>query len=475
MKSYKLALAFVCAVVLVLATAAGAVAAPHQAVVHEVYPTGDPTQDVQNVQAAIDNAADGDTILLVAGTFNFGDWKTNPIPEGYVVIDKGVTVTGDGFDGSGNPRTIVQGGGYRQKGHWETGEHGVFGFSGDTSGGVLQNLWLKEPHFLGINSNGSFGDHHRSFAIRNVKITDVSHDIPAWDPYESLGRSISIGFALPEWGLGGPSGTVVIEGCDISHMGSTLDPDYIDPDTGELYYRDPEGGDLALHDSRAINTFICSRGSFVIRNNKIRAQSAGIVNEAMGGAGDIIVTGNDIYVENVGLPKPLRRGYVLEGLAPFFAPTPFARTVRIENNNVHVVGDPDEGYTAGMVLGSDVGVEGYDGHITVKDNTVVMGDGNGALILGTDRGPDWVSVLTAAVIRNNRIRGAAQYGMLSVSGAQYCNIYGNNLATFEPSVAHIGFYGPAVHDNTVSGYSGVVIVADGAYNNAITGYTPMSP
>jgi hypothetical protein len=86
-----------------------------------------------------------------------------------------------------------------------------------------------------------------------------------------------------------------------------------------------------------------------------------------------------------------------------------------------------------------------------------------------------ISVLTGAVIRNNQIRGAAQYGMLSVSGAQYCNIYGNNLATFEPSVAHIGLYGLKVHDNTLSGYSGVVIVADGAYNNQITGYTPMSP
>jgi len=96
------------------------------------------------------------------------------------------------------------------------------------------------------------------------------------------------------------------------------------------------------------------------------------------------------------------------------------------------------------------------------------------MVFGLDRGPTWVSVLNGAVIRNNHIRGTARYGILSVVGAQYCNIFGNNLATFEPSVAHIGFYTPATHDNTVRGYSGVVDVADGAYNNRITGYTPMS-
>ncbi len=475
MKSYKLGLAFASAVVLLVALAVGAAAASNGGVVHEVYPTGDPAQDVQNVQASIDNANDGDTILLKAGTFNFGDWKTNPIPGGQVVINKGVTVKGEGFDAQGNPATIIQGGGYRQKGNWEHGERGVFTFGGDTTGGVLEDLWLKEPHFLAVNTNGSYGDNHKSFTIRNLKITDISHDIPAWNHYQSLGRSFSLGFNLPEIGIGGPQGTVIVEGCDISHMGSTLDLDYIDPDTVTPYYRDPAGSDLAAHDSRGISFFISTTGSFIIRNNKIRAQSAGIVNEAMGGTGDIFVTGNDIHIENIGLPKPFRRGYQLDGLPPFFPPIPFARTVRIENNNIHVVGDPEEGFTAGMLIGADIGTPGYDGTITVKNNTIVMEDGNGAMILGTDRGPGWLSVLNGAKIRNNKIRGYADYGLLSVNGAQYCNIFGNNLATFEPSTAHIGFYGFGTHDNTVRGHSGVVDVADGAYNNYITGYTPMSP
>jgi hypothetical protein len=95
----------------------------------EVYPTGNPVQDLQNVQAAIESANHGDTVLLKAGIFNFGDWKTNPIPGGFVVIDKGITLKGDGFDTNGDPRTIIQGGGYRNKGHWEHGEYAVVVFS----------------------------------------------------------------------------------------------------------------------------------------------------------------------------------------------------------------------------------------------------------------------------------------------------------------------------------------------------------
>lgn len=473
MNIYKLGLAFAGLVVLLMTLGGGAVAASNGGVVYEVNPTGDPTQDVPNVQAAIDNAADGDTILLKAGTFNFGDWKTNPIPGGYVVINKGVTVKGDGFDVNGDHRTIIQGGGYRQKGHWDTGEWGVFTFGGDTSGGVLEELWLKEPHYLAVATNGSMGHNHSSFTIRNLKITDISHDIPAWDPYESIGRSVSVGFSVPEIGLGGPAGTVVVEGCDISQMNSTIDLDYIDPDAGTLYYRDPDGGDLAIHDSRGINFFLMTTGNIVIRDNTVRAQSGGIVNEGMGGTGYITVTGNDIYVENVGLPRPYRRGYQLDAFSPDFMPISFARTVRIMNNNIHVVGDPEDGFTAGMVIGTDVGITGYDGTITVEKNAIVMGDGNGGMILGTDRG--YMSVLNGATVRNNKIMGYAQYGLLSVNGAQYCNIFGNNLATFTPAVAHIGFYGSGTHDNTVRGYTGVVIVADGAYNNHITGYTPMLP
>jgi hypothetical protein len=104
---------------------------------------------------------------------------------------------------------------------------------------------------------------------------------------------------LPELGLEGPSGTVTIEGCDISNLGSSVDLDYIDPDTGTLYYKDPDGNDLFAHDSQAsqaIGLWINSATSFVIRNNKLTTQNEDIVMEAMGGSGSTLITDNDITV-----------------------------------------------------------------------------------------------------------------------------------------------------------------------------------
>ena len=470
MKIYKLKLAFVITIVLLLAMGNGAVAASGGGAVYEVFPTGNSVQDVQNVQAAIDGAADGDTILLKAGTFNFGDWKTNPIPGGYIVINKGVTVKGEGFSKDGTPRTIIQGGGYRQKNHWDNCEWGVVTFAGDTSGGVLKEVWLQEPHFYAVFASGFCGQNHENITIRNVKITDITQDIPVWDQYSSIGRSIDMGAAVPEYGMGGPSGTVTIEGCDISNTGSSVDLDYIDPDNGTLYYKDPTGNDLFSNDSQAIGLWMYSTTSFVIHDNKLTTQNEGIVMEAMAGSGSILITDNDIIVEPTNLTRHWMRGIRFDASYPGMVDTPYTRAVRITDNHIRVLAEPEVGFlSAGIMLGTDNGVNVYDGQTFVKGNEIEILGGDAALVFGYNRGPDWVSVLTGAEIRNNRIRGTARYGILSVDGAQYCKIFGNKLARFEPSVAHIGFYGPGTHDNTVRGYTGVVIEADGAYNNHFTG------
>ena len=170
------------------------------------------------------------------------------------------------------------------------------------------------------------------------------------------------------------------------------------------------------------------------------------------------------------------RGIRFEASYPGMVDTPFTRVVRFTDNHIRVLAEPEEGFlSAGIMMGTDNGANVYDGQIFVKGNEIEILRGDAALVFGYNRGPDWVSVLNGAVIQNNHIRGTARYGMLSVDGAQYCNIFGNELDTFEPSIAHIGFYGLATNNNTVRGYSGVVIVADGAYNNHITGFTPMSP
>jgi hypothetical protein len=483
MKFYTRRLVLVVAAVILLGViglanrTAGRVRASGGGNVWEVYPTGDPALDVPNVQLAIDSASDGDTILLKAGTFDFGNWKTNPVPGGFVVINKGVTLQGDGFDVGGNPKTIILGGGYRQKNHGQYGEYGVITFSGDASGGVLEGIWLKEPHYFAVATNGFSGQNHENITIRNVKITDISQDIPTWYPNASIGRSIDLGANIPEWGLGGPSGTVTIEGCTISNRGSSVDLDFIDPETGTPYYRDPEGNPLLVHDSQGIGLWMCTAVSFVIRDNTLVVQNEGIVTEGMGGTGNIIISNNDISVEPVALSRHLLHGYRLDGWNRDWMEIPFARVVRIENNRIQVVGEPEPDlFTAGMIMGADHGVPGYDGTVVVKGNEIEIQNGDGALVFAvvvTDQ-PHF-GVLNGAEIRNNRIRGDANYGLLSVGGAHDCSIFGNNMATFVPSVAHIGFYGSGTHDNTVRGYSGVVDEADGAYDNYITGYTPMSP
>jgi hypothetical protein len=95
------------------------------------------------------------------------------------------------------------------------------------------------------------------------------------------------------------------------------------------------------------------------------------------------------------------------------------------------------------------------------------------LILGAHYGAPLS--LSGAVVKANRIEGDTKYGIFSVHGAQNCVLSGNNMTALTPEVAHVGLYGPAVHDNVLRGSSGVVDEAEGAHDNLITGYTPMSP
>ena len=446
---------------------------PQRGAVHEVLPTGDAEKDVANVQAAIDGAKDGDTILLKAGTFNFGDWKTNPIPGGFVMITKGVTVMGDGLDADGNPKTIIQGGGYRMKNHGDTGEYGVITFGGDGKGGVLDGVWLKEPHFYGVFISGFVGQNHENITVRNVKVTDISADIPDWDQTTAIGRPIDMGGNVPDFDVKGPMGTITIENCDISNMGSALDLAFLDPETGTVYYADPEGNPFPANGQQgthAIGLWINMSSNFVVRNNTLRSQQEGIVMEYMSGSGDILVADNDIAVEAGSLPPKLLRGIRVTTTDATEFPFASTRTVRIENNHIRVVGSGDaETPEVGMLLSNDNGVPGFGATYVVTGNEVEMENGNAAFALGSSIP---VATLKDAEISNNRISGTAEYGVLSLDGAQNCTIADNDMTAFTPSVANVGLYGENTHDNQVTGADGVYVEADGAHDNTVTGYTP---
>lgn len=407
--------------------------------VFEVLPTGEFPQDVTNVQDAIEMAQDGDTVLLKAGTFNFGEWQTNPIPGGFVVIDKGVTVTGEGFDDESNPLTIIQGGGYRQKEHWEHGEWGVVTFGGDGSGGVLQDVWLKEPHFRGIGINGAEGgQNHESFTIRNVKITDISQDIPGWYPKVSVGRSIAMGWNDPAQGIGGPTGTIVVENCDISNLNTTVDLDYVDPETGAAYYTDADGNPLESHTSYGIGMFISTSANFVIRDNTVANQVEGIIAECMSGVGDVTLMDNDITIQPGVLSRNGVRGIRVTPCHPGFVPTPFERTVHVMGNTIDVAGGDEGAVAEGMMLASDSGAEAFAGTMLVSGNEISVDDGYAALVLGSTNPP---STLNQAEIVENLVTGSAEYGMVSTDGAQNCEIADNDMSGFVATVAETGPYG----------------------------------
>lgn len=441
-------------------------------VVHEIQPTGDPTKDIANVQAAIDDAQVGDTILLKAGVFNFGDWKTNPIPGGFVMITKGVTVKGDGVDAAGNPKTIIQGGGYRMKNHWKTGEHGVITFGGDGKGGVLDGVWLKEPHFYGVFISGFFGQNHTDITVRNVKITDISAEIPEWDQASAIGRPIDMGANVPASNNGGPMGTVTIEQCNLSNMGSTLDTTYLDPETGKPYYADPEGKAFPAYGQQgthAIGLWINMSTNFVIRHNTLRSQQEGLVMEYMSGSGNILVADNDIVVQAGALPPKLLRGIRLTTTGKEDFPFASTRTVRIENNHIRVVGDGDDKASeVGLLVSNENGVPGFGATYIITGNTVELQNGNAAFVLGSTY-PQ--AILKNAEISNNHISGTARYGVLSLDGAQNCKIADNDMTGFTPSVANVGLYGANTHHNEVKGAAGVYVEADGAHDNTVTGYT----
>lgn len=441
-------------------------------VVHEVQPTGDPAKDIANIQAAIDSAAAGDTILLKAGIFNFGDWKTNPIPGGFVMISKGVTVTGDGFDGDGNPKSIIQGGGYRMKNHWQTGEYGVITFGGDGKGGVLDGVWLKEPHFYGVFISGFVGQNHENIMVRNVKITDISTDIPEWYQTTAIGRPIDMGANLPTADIRGPSGTITIENCDISNQGSRLDTNFLDPETGKVYYTDPQGNQFPTYGQQgthAIGLWLNMSSNFVVRNNTLHSQHEGIVMEFMSGSGDILIADNDIVVETTALPPKLLRGIRVTTTDAQEFPFASTRTVRIENNHIRVIGNGDaEASEVGLLLSNENGVAGFGASYRVTGNEVEMQNGNAAFALGS-RIP--VATLNDSTISGNRISGTARYGVLTLDGAQNCMIADNDMSAFTPSEAHVGLYGENTHHNQVTGAAGVYAEADGAHDNTVSGYT----
>lgn len=413
--------------------------------VFEVEPLGDATLDVANVQAAIAQASDGDTVLLKEGIFDFGNWQTNPLYGGYVVIDKGITVTGDGFHEDGTPKTVIQGGNHRYKNYWDQGEQGVVNFGGNAKGGVLENLWLKEPHLYGVFISGFNGQSHEDITVRNIWVTDVSADIPEWAQDTAIGRSIDMGATVPDWDVHGPLGTITIESNTISDLNSTLDLAFLDPDTGEPYYKNADGADLTFGDldheqgSHGIGLWMNMGANFVVRGNTVQTQHEGIVLEYMSGSGDIVVEENDIVVGAALFGPDLQRGIRVTTCDPEEFPYASERTVSVENNRIQVIGSAnDAATTQGLLLSNDNGLQGFASTYTIAGNEIDIQDGDAAIVLGST---DPVATLRDALIVDNVIGGTAEYGIFSAEEAPGCVVDGNDMTELEAGIAEVELSG----------------------------------
>ena len=124
----------------------------------EVFPTGNYSEDVNNVQQAVDNNPGG-TVVLKAGTFNFGDDTTN---RGKVTIKTNVTILGDGRDVNGDPMTKIHGGFPA----FET-------LPGSNLSLTVQDIWFDDAKFVAIRLRDITGNTN----IIGNKITNMV-DLP---------------------------------------------------------------------------------------------------------------------------------------------------------------------------------------------------------------------------------------------------------------------------------------------------------
>jgi hypothetical protein len=407
----------------------------------EVIPTGDPALDVANVQEAIDRAADGDTVLLKAGVFDFGDWQTNEPYTGFVVINKGITLTGDGFNEDGTPKTVIQGGNFPHKGYWDRGEYGVVNFGGNAKGGVLENVWLREPHFSGVFITGFNGEYHEDITVRNIWVTDISPEIPDWAQNAAVGRAIDMGATVPDWDVRGPMGTVTIENNVISDANSFLDRTFLDPNTNEPYYLGPEGEALTFgtQGAHAIGLWMNMAANFVVRGNTIESQNEGIVLEYVSGSGDILVEDNDIVVGMSSFGPDLQRGIRITTCDPEEFPYASERTVVVENNRIQVIGSGSESATTqGMLLSNDNGLDGFAATYTVTGNEIDIQDGDAAIVLGS---MNPVATLRNAQIVDNVIGGTSEYGIFSAEDAPGCVVDGNDMTALDARISEVELSG----------------------------------
>jgi hypothetical protein len=181
------------------------------------------------------------------------------------------------------------------------------------------------------------------------------------------------------------------------------------------------------------------------------------VGPAVAGSGTVFLNAD---VQLTGKTVAGRMTTITGGDTPFRS-LKLVESVLIRNNVLSVEGPEAEGIHA---FGDEVYNKKVQ-NLSVEKNEITVTDGLAGIGL-------WGEVVGAEV-RNNRIRGGAQYAMLLGAGffdpteqSVGNKFTGNNISTFDASVADV-FFDTNTLDNVLKGHGGTVI--DLGIGNIITG------
>ena len=335
----------------------------------EVYPSGShPYVGLQGVLNAMGDIADGGTITLKAGTFDFG-YDT-------VYVYKNVTIQGEG-----SLATNVIG--------------GVMSFT--VSGPVnppinptIQNIWFDANNFGPIvlmTCNGA--------TIRNNKITNtIPMDI-------GFGGPMVYGIAATELTGGSITGTIRVEGNYLDLLG-------------------PSGGayDAAFYDSEGIGLF-CLSGAITLNVTNNEIHNPGNVGISLlsfpNGTGS--VQGNKVYQRTYTYNPDVVGSGIMVGTDTLVNTAPGPTT--IANNQVF------DATGNGIWLGSQAANCSVNNNIITSNYIDFPNGAFGMFLSGVDgRGANH------NVVQANTVSGSGIAGIMAYAYSHHNKIYNNNLSGF---------------------------------------------
>ncbi|MGE4195124.1 MAG: right-handed parallel beta-helix repeat-containing protein [Pseudodesulfovibrio sp.] len=341
-------------------------AAPALAVEGLVTGTGDPAQDVANVQAALDK---GGTVHL-RGTFDFG-------AEGRVKITRNVRILGQA-DGSGLPLTTINGG------SWTL--YAPLPHDDAPPAGTGPIIAVRSLHFDGARGTPLHFAHAGGLEVVGCEVENVIPQESAIERNDGDKLSVQAGIVIgnrlvhPKEPLkGAVTGTLLI-----AENRFYMINDHPDMVAGFGVLADwTTGAEMTVRDNIVTRA---SRNGIEVLDNALDGK----------GRGAIVIRGNRIATDDEGIEYPHKfgpNGIVAGWYFDTTGGVDFGR-----NNRISLTGNRIEGRgenSTGLLL--------YANDLVVTCNDVIMAGGDGA------RGI--VQTGSRGFFANNRVRGKANYAL----------------------------------------------------------------